>query len=206
MNTRPHLASMERRVTAFVIDALLVCIVVLTLGAAAESLGVRNSAIAAFALAALVAYHSAGLANRDIGFGRVVMAISVISLKSGPELSRLQCIARPLVRLAWICLGIVPATVFREPIFLCTPLVVDVALLTFHPLRQTVADLVCRTVVVNLPPLQPHRAPAGPMFSPDDAEFGPKPRGSKANRSIDTDPNPQEATSLQKVVVRSFPR
>jgi len=37
----------------------------------------------------------------------------------------------------------------------------------------------------NVPPLQPHRAPAGPMFSSEDAEFGPKPR--KANKSGNAD-------------------
>lgn len=168
---------MEKRIAAFVIDALVVFFVVVAVAAVAETIGARSSMIVAFSLTAAVAYYSAGLVNRDVGLGRVVMAISVVSLKSGPELSGFQCIARPVVRLAWLCIGVVLAKFFREPMLLCGPLLFDVALLTFHPLRQTVADLVCRTVVVNLPPFQPHRAPAGPMFSADDAEFGPRPRG-----------------------------
>jgi hypothetical protein len=43
------------------------------------------------------------------------------------------------------------------------------------PTRQTLSDLVSRTLVVNVPPPQPHRAPAAPMYSPTDAEFGVRP-------------------------------
>ena len=41
---------------------------------------------------------------------------------------------------------------------------------------RTIADRLAGSIVVNLPPLQPHRAPAAPMYSASDAEFGQPPR------------------------------
>jgi uncharacterized RDD family membrane protein YckC len=38
--------------------------------------------------------------------------------------------------------------------------------------RFSLADLLSNSVVVEDPPVQPHRAPAGPMYSATDAEFG----------------------------------
>ena len=45
--------------------------------------------------------------------------------------------------------------------------------------RQSVSDVVSRTMVIKLPPPEPHRAPAGPMYSEDDSEFGVRPRRHK---------------------------
>jgi|APFEC2959095171_1045051.scaffolds.fasta_scaffold02607_7 uncharacterized RDD family membrane protein YckC len=176
MTVRTHLASMERRVIAFAVDFLLLLAVVLVLTVAIEGQSYAPSITMMVALLLFIAYHWAGLSNRNYAIGRVITSITVISLKSGPELSALQCIARPSIRLLWLLTGGLAAAFTRQPIFLFLPLVIDTVLLSFHPLRQTVTDMVCSTTVVNSPPLQPHRAPAGPMFSPDDAEFGPKPR------------------------------
>lgn len=127
------------------------------------------------ALLLFVCYHWAGLSNRNFGFGRVVTGIAVVSLKSGSELTPLQCIARPVVRVVMLLTGGAIGLSLHEPLMLLMPLLVELTLLTFHPLRQTLADMICRTAVVNTPPMQPHRAPAVPMFSSNDAEFGPKP-------------------------------
>ena len=184
---------MERRVAAFAVDAVLLFFFVLGAGAAVEAIGATaaqtcgtycNPLILACISIAFVAYHSAGLVNRDIGVGRVVTGTSVVSLKAGPELSIRQCVGRPVVRALWLLVGLWGAKSFREPMILCAPLLLDLVLLTFHPLRQTIADIICKTVVMNVPPLQPHRAPAGPMFSREDAEFGPGPRNAKANKSV----------------------
>ena len=48
----------------------------------------------------------------------------------------------------------------------------EYSLLKSSPVRQTLADKVARTVVVNTPTWEPHRAPAIPMYSATDAEFG----------------------------------
>lgn len=54
--------------------------------------------------------------------------------------------------------------------------IADVALLRQSPTRQTIADRLSRTLVVNMPPRQPHPAPAIPMFSATDREFGTPPK------------------------------
>ena len=49
---------------------------------------------------------------------------------------------------------------------------VDVVLVFTHRTPRTLTDRILRIAVVYLPPVQPHRAPAGPMYSPTDGEFG----------------------------------
>lgn len=56
------------------------------------------------------------------------------------------------------------------------PVLLELGMMFTLSTRQTLSDVVCRTIVVNLPPPQPHRAPAGPMYSATDAEFGVRPR------------------------------
>jgi uncharacterized RDD family membrane protein YckC len=51
----------------------------------------------------------------------------------------------------------------------------DLYVLEFHKQPRTLTDRLAGTIVINLPPPQPHRAPAFPMYSRDDAEFGVKP-------------------------------
>jgi hypothetical protein len=53
---------------------------------------------------------------------------------------------------------------------------IDLVLISSLQFKQSLADLICRTLVVNAPPPRPHRAPAGPMHSSLDAEFGPRRR------------------------------
>jgi len=58
------------------------------------------------------------------------------------------------------------------------PLVVGrIVLCAVRPLSRSITDRVARSLVVNIPPPQPHRAPAVPtMYSAPDAEFGPRPQ------------------------------
>jgi len=60
--------------------------------------------------------------------------------------------------------------------------VADVISLLVTPSHRTLTDRVLRTVVVNIPPLQPHRAPAGPMYSATDAELGVIPQPPKLRK------------------------
>lgn len=46
---------------------------------------------------------------------------------------------------------------------------------------RSIVDLVFTTRVVRMPPVQPYRAPAGPMYSATDAEFGNPPRRPKGD-------------------------
>jgi uncharacterized RDD family membrane protein YckC len=50
--------------------------------------------------------------------------------------------------------------------------VADVIVLLLTPTHRTLTDRALGIVMVNIPPLQPHRAPAGPMYSSTDAELG----------------------------------
>lgn len=48
----------------------------------------------------------------------------------------------------------------------------DVYPLEFHKQPRTLTDRFAGTIVISMPPPQPHRAPAFPMYSRHDAEFG----------------------------------
>ena len=49
----------------------------------------------------------------------------------------------------------------------------DLFMLFVHRVPRSLTDRLLRIAVVYLPPVQPHRAPAGPMYSAKDREFGP---------------------------------
>ena len=125
--------------------------------------------------------------------GRRLLGTMVLRL-SGQRLSWVQAALRPGARM--IALILMSDFVFRYswpdfqgdiriPLF---PLI-EIGLILTMASRRTVADYVAFTVVANTPPLQPHRAPAAPMYSVRDAEFGfppsrPKPEsGSEVKRS-----------------------
>lgn len=50
--------------------------------------------------------------------------------------------------------------------------VADVVALLATPTHRTLTERALAIVMVKIPPLQPHRAPAGPLYSATDAEFG----------------------------------
>ena len=50
--------------------------------------------------------------------------------------------------------------------------IADIVFLLVSPSHRTVTDRILRIVVVNIPPPQPHRAPAGSMYSATDVELG----------------------------------
>jgi uncharacterized RDD family membrane protein YckC len=60
-----------------------------------------------------------------------------------------------------------------------TLLAVELGMMFTLATRQTLSDIISKTLVLNVPPPQPHRAPAAPMYSPSDAEFGVRPRRTK---------------------------
>jgi hypothetical protein len=77
-----------------------------------------------------------------------------------------------------------PARMSPSMVFLVAPLLAGVVLygltdLVMLVIRRTprpVTDRLLRIAVVYSPPLQPHRAPAGPMYSATDREFGLPPK------------------------------
>jgi uncharacterized RDD family membrane protein YckC len=126
-----------------------------------------------------VAYHTSFLlAWSGQTLGRKLCNIQIVSTKRGGDLSQLQCLARPIVRMATLMPVVFVVMTYKMRMAL--PFVaIDVFLITFLPSQQSLPDLICHTVVVNSPPVQPHRAVAGPLYSATDAEFGVPPRKQK---------------------------
>jgi hypothetical protein len=126
-------------------------------------------------------YESACLINMNgASVGRRLFDIQVVSAFRSGELSWWQGTARPGARVAlyaMLVLYLSPAPARRFDI-ITLPLLMEIGLL-FTTASLTFSDIVARTRVVNTPPLQPHRAPAAPMYSPTDAEFGYPPRQDK---------------------------
>lgn len=156
MIPQSHLAPIKRRVAAFLIDSLLLLFAIFFTTAWIEEIGGGIGVRVAVAFAVFVAYHCAGLIKRNYGVGRVAMAISVVSLQSGPGLSYFQCLMRPFTRAVWFLIWFFVSAVVKEPVLMCAPVIIDLVLIALLPMRQTVTDLICRTTVMNTPPIQPH--------------------------------------------------
>jgi uncharacterized RDD family membrane protein YckC len=172
-SVQPHLASWERRLLALALDTVLVLIVGSVLAAALMEVGSRAMAVSAMAVVYIL-YESHALLRPQYSWGRTVANVVVVRT-GGAELSVRQAVARPLVRLVLFAAPFAMNGFAYGPWPLALPFVVELALMAHTPLRRTIADVVAGTVVVNRPPQQPHRAPAFPMFSAKDEEFGPKP-------------------------------
>lgn len=109
--------------------------------------------------------------------GRRLFDIQVVSAMESPGLAWWQIVARPATRILLYAVLVQyfnPSPAHRLDLA-AIPFLIEAGLL-FSPASLTLADLVARTRVVNTPPPQPHRAPAGPMYSATDAEFGYPPR------------------------------
>ena len=117
---------------------------------------------------------------RGGSLGRRLFDIQVVSSVGGYDLKWWQAIIRPGIRVllyASFVLIFEPSPVGRLDLA-AVPLLFETALL-FTPISLTIADQLARTRVINTPPPQPHRAPAGPLYSATDAEFGFPPRRRK---------------------------
>jgi uncharacterized RDD family membrane protein YckC len=175
-SARPHLASWERRFCAFALDALLLLSALALLYCAAESLGVSSTSIMVLAPVAYVAYQSAGTMQPHLSIGRTVAGIAVVSVRNGGVVSTSQSVVRPVIRLAAFVAAAVTGVESGADWFWGVPPGIELLLIAVTPWRQSVADLLVGTLVVKMPPPQAHRAPAVPMFSANDAEFGVPPR------------------------------
>lgn len=157
---KPNLASLARRVAACLIDSLLIFVATLLVLGIIISFPVHPR-VAAFSIPIIFAcYHAIAVARPRFGFGRTIAAISVVSTKRGADITTRQAIIRATVRAIWWTIGPLLAMVFSFPALALVPVLVDLALITFTPWRQTVADVVAATVVINMPPLRPHAYPA----------------------------------------------
>ena len=122
-----------------------------------------------------VAYNAFSSLCPDYSFGRTVAAIYVLSAVGDARLSLGQAVVRPATRAALLFLFGQMGDVLGAEWLLGVPVALELGLMAHTQSRQSLADKIAKTVVVNKPPVQPHRAPAYPMYSAKDEEFGPKP-------------------------------
>jgi uncharacterized RDD family membrane protein YckC len=179
-NQASYAAAPGKRLWAAGFDALTVAIVFLVIGAAAEGVGRDLWRWSVFGLL-FFAYHFGCLLLREgRTLGKTAVDICVIS-SAGRPLSLRQALVRASVRsipffliderLMYDFIGI-PLTDLVGSLFLLGLVIADIMLLERSVSRETLTDRLAGSLVVNLPPLQPHRAPAVPMYSATDAEFG----------------------------------
>ncbi|APV48313.1 hypothetical protein BWI17_00615 [Betaproteobacteria bacterium GR16-43] len=173
------LAPAAKRVAAAVIDTGPLILFWIFAAASADYLRMGVDGILAAAALVFFAYH-AGFSLWWSGEtpGRRMMNIRLVCSR-GADLTPLRAVLRPVVRVAWIAAFFPIALNMHGPAPLVVPICVDILLMFTHSWRQTTADFICGTLVVNSPAVQPHRAPAGPMYSSTDAEFGVRPHRHK---------------------------
>ena len=185
-NAAPYIATPARRLAAGAVD-LLLC-----LGISIFGLGVIVSSSNASTLLEVAllnkapflvyaGYHAVCLwrfSGQTLGL--YLLNIRVVRASGGGELSLLRAALRGALRPVLIYLfgqAAVAAQAGSGPVasIVAVPVLVELGMMFSLSTRQTLSDIACGTLVVNLPPPQPHRAPAGPMYSTTDAEFGVRP-------------------------------
>lgn len=188
-NAAPFMARPMRRLMAGVID-LWICIFLFSLGGMTTSINGESNPLELLvhnksAFVVYAAYHAVCfLSFRGATAGLYFTDIRIVNAATGVDMSRLQMLARAAFRPAFLYLfwwagSFAPNLPGADTALVVVPLLVELGMMFTLPTRQTLSDLVSRTVVVNIPPPQPHRAPAAPMYSPSDAEFGVRPRRRK---------------------------
>lgn len=184
-NVGSFVATPEKRFAAALIDMVLVMLTAVLFYVMAKATAYPADYASLIAITYFI-YHAGflyGWSGQSIG--RRTLDISVISVRGDP-LPLLQVILRSALR-PLCCF--VPAGGSLElglpqvdPVSTTVVAAVEFVLLAYSPARRTVADLVSRAIVVNTPPPQPYRAPAVPMYSATDAEFGYPPRKGPKDR------------------------
>ena len=169
-------AEPSRRYAAFVVDTVTTFVLFLIVGTVADQLHHDLARWDVFAAVFVLYQGTLVVTNQGQTFGRYVANIMVCSDSGGP-LTAARSFARALVRA-------LPLVLLEGPSFapvvgtlaMVALVAVESSVLERSPTRQSLADRVARSLVVNLPPPHTHRAPAGPMFSATDAEFGNPPK------------------------------
>ena len=178
-------ATPRKRILAAFLDFLLIGLAALLLHASADVLG-RRLSFELLVAVAYIAYHAAFLrlwAGQSPG--RRTFDITVVSAEGG-DLKLGQAVMRSLIRPGMVIAASVPVF-YANRVDLgvqiaAVVLLLEAGLMFSTRSRRTGADMVSGTLVVNTPPLQPHRAPAAPMYSERDAEFGYPPRRPKREK------------------------
>ena len=158
--------------------------------------------------------------NDGASFGKSLRGICVIS-EAGTKLTHGQAIARALALslpfalfaardLVEALLSTLPDSEYLAMLPGALWCLAELYFAESDPLSRSLTDRITHSLVVNVPPPQPHRAPATPMYSATDAEFGPRPkkptrpaRAARPNPSIErTSQRPLRALSAAAHVER----
>jgi uncharacterized RDD family membrane protein YckC len=186
------MATHANRLVAYAFDTVMVGMAYWFVAYAGESAGTSLESPALYAVL-FFAYQLFFLRwNDGSSFGKSLRGICVISA-AGTKLSPKQAVVRALVLS-------IPFALYSAHGFLETLLssLLNSKFLSILPgvlwwlaelffvqtdvLSRSITDRVARSLVVNIPPPQPHRAPAVPMYSATDAEFGPPPSKRRPKR------------------------
>jgi len=181
----PFFASVIKRASAAAIDGCIVLLLII-FGAAIVEYVNGGPATYAFTSALIyVAYHAAfSFTWAGETPGRRELNIRLVT-SQGDQLTLSKSILRPIVRVIWVGSFAWVAVSTLAWWLGEVPIVVDLFLVSVLPMRKSTAGIVCGTLVVNSATVQPHRAPAGPLYSATDAEFGFQPRRAKGRRDIE---------------------
>lgn len=181
-NAAPFIAHPARRLVAGFVDLVLCVMCAGVISWIAQSSGYESTSEMGLALTAYAIYHATFYWLWDGQTpGLRIFDVQTVSAVGGIELSLGQALVRAGLRpLLLYLLGWVTNSAMLDfsvvAVIVLVPLLADLGMMFTLPSRQTLADLLSRTLVVNVPPPQPHRAPAAPMYSAMDAEFGVPPR------------------------------
>ena len=183
---RSFLASSKSRTYAYLLDLCFCALLLLPTAYASYCLDGPSAGAFEFALL-FIAYNSYFLAFKNgVTPGKYIQNIQVLNtvgrpLQSWQSVLRAGCLAAPWLLIA-LDLSSAPVTALPQGTQAFVPtggavwIAIDALLIEYARDRRSLTDRIASTMVVALPPLQPHRAPAVPMFSGNDAEFGHPPK------------------------------
>ena len=180
-NTAPFIAHPVRRLIAGFLDLVAAMMCAGIISGLAQKLGYHSHQLElVFIVYAL--YHASCYwlwAGQTPGMR--TFDIRSVSTMDGVELSLPQALIRAgfrpvLIYVLGVTSNALNVDVSVIAVTVVAPLLGELGMMLTLPSRQTITDLLSRTLVVNVPPPQPHRAPAAPMYSATDAEFGVRPQ------------------------------
>jgi uncharacterized RDD family membrane protein YckC len=186
-NAAPYIASPIRRLFAGAVDLALCCVVMVIgfalLLSASEARTLSGPAVAGIAFLAYFGYHTIFYAafhgqTPALALFGVRVARAADGLDVHPWQAAMRAGVRPglVYVLGWGAVLADHGEIGTASLIALAIATLELGMMFILPTRQTLSDLTCRTLVINAPSPQPHRAPAGPMYSARDAEFGVRPQ------------------------------
>ncbi len=176
-------ASSGDRSVAYIFDMCAASLLLLPAAYACYITGASSAGAKEFA-AALFAYHFFFLKFKGgCSIGKYLRNISVVNAVGRPPSLGESFLRAFSISAPWLSISLDESVAIAFNIksniiptlgiaWLCA----DILCLEFLANRRTLSDRLAGTIVIDLPPIQPHRAPAVPMYSADDNEFGGPPR------------------------------